>query len=193
MVASPVRPAPAYNGSPTSSSSASGAATKNMSAREAGNGNGSSSPSGSTGSGSSCGVRRLSSSEGERGKVPSVAGSRMTSSPAVSGHNNNNFQPKFLGPSESSQPSVSKEPSQRNPTVLPSTPVGFSQQQFSEMEYLTSRYLRQQQQQQQIQAMFQQHQQQQQEPFRPVSRSGGCFDGQLNVLRQEMVTFGGKN
>jgi hypothetical protein len=81
------------------------------------------------------------------------------------------------------------ESNQRTTNFLPSTPVGMSQQQFSEMEYLTSRYLRQQQQQQQqIQLLLQQQQQQQlqQEARRSVYRSG-CFDTQLNVLRKEMV------
>ena len=187
VVASPVRPAPGYNGSPTSSSSASAVVSKTFSIREPVHeaGNGSSSPSGSTGSSSSCGVRKISSSESERGKmiVNSLhnIGNRTSSSPVIV---QTKAQPKYVTSLDSAQPMTSKEENQRVSTVLPSTPVGFSQQQISEMEFSTSRYLRQLQQQQQIQTIFQQ--QLQPEPRRPASRSG-CFDTQLNVLRQEMA------
>ena len=215
MVPSPVRPSPGYTGSPTSSIS--GAISKNYPNREnqhiketgkrsdAGTGSSSGSPISSSGSTTSSGVRKITSSESDANKIrmDSPNTGKVTASSA-SLQSPSFFQTKaqahYANGSNGHQ-AASKESNQR---ILPSTPVGISQQQFSEMEYLTSRYLRQQQQQQQqqhlqqqqqqhqqIQSLFQQQQQQQQfpqEPRRSVVRSG-CFDTQLNVLRQEMVTF----
>lgn len=81
------------------------------------------------------------------------------------------------------------ESNPRLQNFLPSTPVGMSQQNFSNMEYLTARYLKQQQQQQQLQQLQQQRQLLlQQEARRSVYRNGN-FDSQLNYLRKELVSY----
>jgi hypothetical protein len=84
---------------------------------------------------------------------------------------------------------VRPESNPRLQNFLPSTPVGMSQQHFSNMEYLTARYLKQQQQQQQFQQLQQQRQLLlQQEARRSVYRNGS-FDSQLNFLRKELVSL----
>lgn len=242
VVASPVRPAPGYTGSPTSSisgSAGSGGAIskssysnrenptqivenqhiKDTAAGRRSNGSQSESPISSSGSTtSSSAVRKISSSESEANKIiqilsSPIAGNRATSMQSPStlqmpparhpAQIVDHFQQVYPQDKVINESSASASLNQRN--FFPSTPVGMSQQQFSEMEYLTSRYLRQQQQQippqqqqlqhvlplqqqqqQQIQLMFEQQQQMQQEPRKSVYRSG-CFDSQLNVLRKEMV------
>ena len=142
-------------------------------------------------------VRKISSSESEANKykknpneTSSSVPTPIQSRPQVNSSEGGNFyQNTHQIITSQQQVNNVAESNQRTTNFLPSTPVGMSQQQFSEMEYLTSRYLRQQQQQkQQIQLLLQQQQQQQlqQEARRSVYRSG-CFDTQLNVLRKEMV------
>ena len=242
MVASPVRPAPGYTGSPTSSisgSAGSGGAIsktsysnrenpmhevmKDPTAGRRSNGSQSESPISSSGSTtSSSAVRKISSSENEGNKllqiaspIPANRASYIQSPSTVSLQMPPARHPAQIDhfqQSQQPQDKVNNASANLNQRIrqnfLPSTPVGMSQQQFSEMEYLTSRYLRQQeqqlqqilpqlqilpqqqqQQQQQIQMMFEQQQLQMQEEARKsVYRSGG-FDTQLNVLRKEMVKF----